>query len=140
MPARHAGHRLESLCHTFPHRRDALCHFPVAALDSSVAARAGNAHFPAMPNAVASKEGVILGRVLRPERGDLPRETARWLLDVDFDPADRKRIAELYEKAREGALNAEEDAELEDYGDVGRLLELLKAKAKASLHSSGVAA
>ena len=100
----------------------------------------GFAHSFAMPNAVASKGGVILGRVLRPERGDLPHETARWLLDVDFDPADRKRIAELYEKAREGALSAEEDAELEDYGDVGRLLELLKAKAKTSLHRPGAAA
>ena len=92
-----------------------------------------------MPTAVASKEGVILGRVLRPERGDLPRETARWLLEVDFDPADRERIAHLSEKAREGTLGAEEDAELEDYGDVGRLLELLKAKAKASLRTSGAA-
>ena len=89
-----------------------------------------------MPTAVASKEGVILGRVLRPERGDLPRETARWLLDVDFDPADRERIATLYERAREGTLTTEEDAELDDYGDVGRLLELLKAKAKASLRTS----
>ena len=96
-------------------------------------------HFPLMPTAVASKEGVILGRVLRPERGDLPRETARWLLDVDFDPADRERISMLYEKAREGTLSTEEDAELEDYGDVGRLLELLKAKAKASLRTSGAA-
>jgi len=82
---------------------------------------------------------MILGRVLRPERGDLPPETARWLLEVDFDPADQERIAELYEKAREGTLGAEEDAELEDYGDVGRLLELLKAKAKASLRTSGAA-
>ena len=92
-----------------------------------------------MPTAVASKEGVILGRVLRPERGDLPGETARWLLEVDFDPADRERIAQLYAKARKGTLTAGEDAELEDYGDVGRLLELLKAKAKASLRTPGAA-
>ena len=92
-----------------------------------------------MPTLVASRESVILGRVLRPERGDLPRETAKWLLEVDFDRDDRERIAALYEKAREGTLTEEEDAELEDYGDVGRLLEMLKAKAKASLKSAGTA-
>jgi hypothetical protein len=92
-----------------------------------------------MPTFVASKESVILGRVLSPERGDLPRETAQWLLKVDFDPSDRERIAALYEKAREGTLTQEEDAELEDYGDVGRLLEMLKAKAKASLRKAGAA-
>ena len=84
---------------------------------------------------VASQEGAILGRILRPERGDLPRETAEWLLAVDFDPDDRERIAVLYERAREGMLTPEEDAELEDYGDVGRLLEMLKAKARASLRA-----
>jgi hypothetical protein len=86
-----------------------------------------------MPTTIPSKEGVILSRVLRPEEGDLPRETAQWLLGVDFDRADRARIAELYEKAREGTLSDVEDAELEDYGDVGRMLEMLRAKARVSL-------
>jgi hypothetical protein len=82
---------------------------------------------------------VILGRALRRERGDLPRETAKWLLEVDFDPGDRERIAALYEKAREGTLTEEENAELEGYGDVGRLPEMLRAKAKASLKNAGTA-
>lgn len=86
-----------------------------------------------MAAVIDSKESLILGRVLRPERGDMPPETAKWALDVDFDPTDRERITALYEKAREGTLSAEEDAELEDYGDVGRLLEMLRAKAIASL-------
>lgn len=91
-----------------------------------------------MSTLAVSQESVILGRVLRPERGDLPRETAQWLLDVDFDPTDRTRIAALYEKAREGVLTEDENAELEDYGDVGRLLEMLKAKARASLRKAGL--
>jgi hypothetical protein len=86
-----------------------------------------------MSATVASKEGSILSRVLRPERGDLPPETARWLLGVDFDPDDRVRIAALYEKAREGVLSEVEDAELDDYGNVGRMLEMLRAKARVSL-------
>jgi hypothetical protein len=90
-----------------------------------------------MSATVASHEGIILSRALRPEKGDLPPETAQWLLGVDFDPADRARIAVLYEKAREGELSEAEDAELEDYGDVGRLLELLRAKARVSLAKAG---
>lgn len=90
-----------------------------------------------MPTAVASNESVILSRVLHPERGDLPQEAARWLLGVDFDRADRERITALYEKAREGALSDMEDAELEDYGDVGRMLEMLRAKARVSLAKAG---
>lgn len=86
-----------------------------------------------MPTITASKEGNILSRVLRPERGDLPAEAAQWLLGVEFDPADRERITALYEKAREGNLSDAEDAELEDYGDVGRMLEMLRAKARVSL-------
>jgi len=91
-----------------------------------------------MAATVASKEGVILSRVLRPDQGDLPQETARWLLGIDFDPVDRDRIAALYEKAREGVLSDVEDAELEDYGDVGRLLEMLRAKGRVSLAKSGL--
>lgn len=89
-----------------------------------------------MPTITASKEGIILSRILTPERGDLPPEAARWLLGVDFDPTDRQRIAELYQKARDGELSDSEDGELEDYGDVGRMLEMLRAKAHASLAKS----
>ena len=96
-------------------------------------------HGRAMPSLVASQESVILGRVLRPERGDLPRETAEWLLAVDLDPSDHTRLTALYEKAQEGTLTEAEDAELEDYGDVGRLLEMLKAKASASLRKADAA-
>jgi hypothetical protein len=90
-----------------------------------------------MPTSTASKEGIILSRALRPERGDLSPETARWLLGVDFDPADRERITVLYEKAREGMISDVEDAELEDYGDVGRMLEMLRVKVRVSLPKQG---
>ena len=56
---------------------------------------------------------------------------------MEFDPADRERITVLYEKAREGSLSDTEDAELENYGDVGRLLEMLRAKARVSLAKVG---
>jgi len=90
-----------------------------------------------MSATTTSHEGTILRRVFRPEQGDLPAAAAQWLLTVDFAREDHSRMAVLLEKAREGALTADEDAELEDYGDVGRMLELLKAKAKVTLRQSG---
>jgi hypothetical protein len=92
-----------------------------------------------MSSSVASREGLILSRVLRREHGEISGEMARWLLGIDFDPADHERMALLSAKAREGTLTEEEDAELEDYGDVGRLLEMLKAKAKIALKKPGLA-
>ena len=92
-----------------------------------------------MSTATLSREGTILRRVFRPERGDLPA-AAQWLLQVDLAPEDRSRVAVLMDRAREGDLTAAEDAELEDYGDVGRMLELLKAKARVTLQQAGAGA
>ena len=93
-----------------------------------------------MSTATLSREGTILRRVFRPERGDLPAAAAQWLLQVDLAPEDRSRVAVLMDRAREGDLTAAEDAELEDYGDVGRMLELLKAKARVTLQQAGAGA
>lgn len=90
-----------------------------------------------MSATATSHEGPILRRIFRPEQGDLPAAAAQWLLTVDFAGEDHARMAELLEKAREGDLTPVEDAELEDYGDVGRMLELLKAKAKVTLRNAG---
>jgi uncharacterized protein (DUF433 family) len=86
-------------------------------------------------SATATSQGDILSRVLLPDRGDVPPEVARWLLRVEFGPSDRERIAALDEKGREGALSEAEDAELEVYRKVGRLLEILRLKARVALGS-----
>jgi hypothetical protein len=89
-----------------------------------------------MPTSILSHEGDILRRVFRPEQGDVPAAVAHWLLSMDLAPEDHSRVAELLDKGREGTLTPEEDAELEDYGDVGRMLELLKAKAHTALREA----
>src|SRR5215470_7347029 len=43
------------------------------------------------------------------------------------------RRDELAEKARQGTLSEQEAAELRNYSQIGRILELLKPKAKVSL-------
>jgi hypothetical protein len=52
---------------------------------------------------------------------------------------DARHRDELAEKAGQGTLSEEETAELHNYGQVGRILELMKAKAKVSLSKSTLA-
>ena len=75
----------------------------------------------------------ILSRVIRPDNGTWSREAAESLLEFGFPPADLRRMNALAAKARQGTLSAREEAQLENYRIVGRLLELLQSKARLSL-------
>jgi hypothetical protein len=78
-------------------------------------------------------EAEIWNRTIRPEDGDLSVEGARDWLKLRLSDADRRRVQELSAKAHAGQLTTTEDQELENYLNVGRTLELLKAKARLSL-------
>jgi hypothetical protein len=82
-----------------------------------------------------STEGAIWSRIVDPETGDLTREAARSLLRFDFNPADRRRMEELAEKASAGALTPAERKNAETYNRVAHLLALLQSKARQSLRS-----
>ncbi len=89
-----------------------------------------------MPVALEHTETAILDRAIGPAEANWPDVTARSLLEISLSAADAQRRDELAEKARQGALSAEETVELQNYGHVGRLLELMKAKARVSLRRS----
>ena len=80
-----------------------------------------------------TSEAAILSRVIRPERGTWSKGAAESILRFDFPPADVKRMNMLAAKARRGSLSAAQEAALENYREVGRLLELLQSKARLSL-------
>ena len=61
---------------------------------------------------------------------------AEAVLAMGFKTADRQRIDDLAEKAREGTLSKEERVVAESYERVGHLVSLLKSKARRSLASS----
>lgn len=88
--------------------------------------------------AAVPSEAAILSRLIRPERADLSPEAARSLLGLDFGEDDRARLRELAARNRAGALSAAEEAELDSYCRVGRLLDLMHAKARRSLQNTGV--
>jgi chromosome segregation and condensation protein ScpB len=83
-----------------------------------------------------SSEAAILDRVMRPNLGGWPRAAAEAILTVTFDPQDRERMSQLMEKAKAGDLSAEEAEEMENYRHVGRLLELMKSRARRSLRDA----
>jgi hypothetical protein len=82
---------------------------------------------------MAATEGAIWGRIVDPQAGDLTRASARGLLDLDFKPADRRRMDELAQKASAGTMTSKERGEAETYNRVAHLLALLQSKARHSL-------
>lgn len=86
-----------------------------------------------MVSAVLNSEAAILSRAIRPEEGNLSPDAAKSLLSISLPESDQRRALDLSAKAREGALTPAEAAELDNYCDVGRLLELMKSKARLSL-------
>jgi len=60
---------------------------------------------------------------------------ARYLLSLDFEPEDVDRMNLLAERAREGELSAEEEAELDSYLHVGNLLTIMQSKSRVYLRA-----
>lgn len=79
----------------------------------------------------------ILSRLIRPQEQTLSEAAARAILQIEFDPRDRERMRELAAKNQEGVLTEKEQDELDNYLRIGRLVDLLCAKARLSLVRSG---
>jgi hypothetical protein len=87
---------------------------------------------------VSATEAEIWNRTIRPEIGDLSPVAAREFLRWRLSDADTERVRDLSGKANAGALNAEEEAELDFYLNVARALEFLKSKARLSLRDQAL--
>lgn len=90
----------------------------------------------AMSTTTSNHEAAIFGRLLQAEKGDLPPELARYVLEIGFAQEDHDRMNQLAAKARVAALAAEEQRELENYNLVGDVLALWHSKARRSLQRS----
>ncbi len=78
-------------------------------------------------------EGAIWARIVDPETGNLMREAARTILQLDFSAADRERMDALAQNASAGTLRPRERKDAETYNRVAHLLALLQSKARQSL-------
>ncbi|MDB5291970.1 MAG: hypothetical protein JWL69_3211 [Phycisphaerales bacterium] len=83
--------------------------------------------------ATKNDEVTILSRAIDPANGSWPVEVAQGILSIALSQADRQRMDELAAKARSATLDADEELEIESYRQASRLLELMKAKARASV-------
>lgn len=83
-----------------------------------------------------SSEAAILSRVIQPDSGDWSRAAAEAILRLGFNETDRERMTSLLEKAKAGTLTNEESEALEHYRHIGKLLELMKSRARRSLQTS----
>ena len=77
----------------------------------------------------------ILTRAIQPN-GKLSPTAARALLRIRLDPQDHQRLHDLQEQNRDGTLTADERSELESYLHVGMVLDVLQAKARATLRAA----
>ncbi len=85
-----------------------------------------------------STEAAIVGRLIKPDRGDFSPAAARELLSIRFGDEDETRMRELSRKAQQGTLTAAEQAEVENYRRVGYWLGILWSRARLSLKRAGM--
>jgi len=85
--------------------------------------------------AIETFDTAILTRAIAPDRKSLPRAVAEEILQWDFPPEDKQRMADLSAKARVGELTAEEEAEIDSYVRVGQIVNLMQAKAQLAIRN-----
>jgi hypothetical protein len=88
-----------------------------------------------MSTSLDSSEAAILDRLFRPSASGWPGEAAHAILKIEFAPSDREKMSALLEIAKSGTLTQEQAETLEHYRHVGRLLELMKSRARQSLRN-----
>lgn len=86
-----------------------------------------------MTQTLFNTQAMILSRALATAAEFMSEELARYLLTVKLDPVDESRANELAAKAREGSLSANEQAEIDEYLRVGRVMEILRIRARQTL-------
>ena len=89
-----------------------------------------------MATAPPNTQALILDRAFGLSTSSMSPEAARYFLAVKLDPQDEQRANELAQLARDGSLSEEQQAEIDEYRRVGRVMELLKLRASAVLKQS----
>ena len=80
----------------------------------------------------------VLEHVVWPVKGDMAPDAARAILELKFDGAATKRIRHLLQRNNRGTISAEERVTLEKFIRVGKLIDILHAKARLSLKEAGL--
>jgi hypothetical protein len=84
-------------------------------------------------------EAAILNRVFLPVAGGWSPAAAEAIMSLRFADDDRERMLQLLERSQSDEATAEEHVELEHYRHVGKMLELMKSRARVSLKNAHAA-
>ncbi|MFN7920188.1 MAG: hypothetical protein U0Q16_08830 [Bryobacteraceae bacterium] len=64
---------------------------------------------------------------------EIPAETARFLLSIEFLESDHERMQHLADRSQEGLLTPPEECEYDAYLQVGNVLSMMQSKARVRL-------
>lgn len=90
-----------------------------------------------MTQTILNTQATIFSRALRSASQPMPVDLARYLVIIQLDPSDEQRANERAEETRQGYLSTIEQAEIDEYRRVGRLIETLKLRADQNLNPAG---
>jgi hypothetical protein len=88
------------------------------------------------PVGTLNSQAEIFGRALDKRADRMPADVAHFIISIEVTAEDAQRLDELADKARQGTLSEEEETELEEYRRFGRLMEMMKLKARIALKQS----
>lgn len=88
------------------------------------------------PEVAVTSQTAILGRSIDLGVTRMSPEVAEFLLSMELAEDDRQRLQELAAKARQEALSEADEAALEEYRRAGRLMEMMKLKARIVLKAA----
>jgi hypothetical protein len=81
----------------------------------------------------SDNEVTILARFLSNGKGPLPRNLARYILNLTIGQQDKARLHELAVRNQDDALTPAEKKEMHDLGKAATLISVLKSKARRTL-------
>ena len=81
----------------------------------------------------SENEVTILARSLGDGNGQLPKDVARYILDLTISERDKARMHDLAVRNQDDALTPAEKEEMHAFGKAATLLSILKSKARRTL-------
>jgi hypothetical protein len=81
----------------------------------------------------SENEVTILARFLDNGNGQIPKDVARYILDVHVSERDKARMHDLAVRNQDDALTPAEKEEMHAFGKATTLLSILKSKARRTL-------
>ena len=109
-----------------------------AAAELTLRIRSGKRYNSGMSTiAAGTNQAEIFRRVLELQGNALTPEVAQFFLQLELPAEDRARLDELAALARQGTLSPSDHADLDEFRRFGRLVELMKLKARKSLQVGG---